>query len=253
MKELQKEYECLLNMQDFHEEELDYGILDKHLASLSQFASISNSGITVYDSFRRKHAFVSYNFADLFNYDMSRIKTEDVDYFTLQIHPEDVRQLIRNGTTALRFIMEAGENAKNFKMISEYRINAAGKYIRVIEQMQVLEFDPHGNPWLSLSILDISPNQTLLTKVESKLLNFTTGEVFMLPEFPENKDRSVSLTTREKMILQLVRDGFLSKEISEQLKISVNTVNTHRQRIIEKLDVNNSHEAIKYATKVGLI
>ncbi|WP_235782360.1 response regulator transcription factor [Phocaeicola paurosaccharolyticus] len=45
----------------------------------------------------------------------------------------------------------------------------------------------------------------------------------------------------------------LSKEISEQLFISVHTVNTHRQRILEKLDVNNSMEAVKYASALGLI
>ena len=54
-------------------------------------------------------------------------------------------------------------------------------------------------------------------------------------------------------VLQLIKEGLLSKEISEQLSISVHTVNTHRQRILEKLDVNNSMEAVKYASALGLI
>jgi DNA-binding NarL/FixJ family response regulator len=53
--------------------------------------------------------------------------------------------------------------------------------------------------------------------------------------------------------LQLVKDGRLSKEISEELHISVHTVNTHRQRILEKLDVDNSMEAVKYASELGLL
>jgi len=51
----------------------------------------------------------------------------------------------------------------------------------------------------------------------------------------------------------LVKDGFLSKEISDKLSISTHTVNTHRQRILEKLGVNNSMEAINYAAQLGLI
>jgi DNA-binding NarL/FixJ family response regulator len=51
----------------------------------------------------------------------------------------------------------------------------------------------------------------------------------------------------------MVRDGFLSKEISDKLTISLHTVNTHRQKILEKFDVNNSMEAVMLASKLGLI
>lgn len=65
--------------------------------------------------------------------------------------------------------------------------------------------------------------------------------------------KDVGLTPREINILQLIKDGLLSKEISEQLFISIHTVNTHRQRILEKLDVDNSMEAVKYASTLGLL
>ncbi len=45
----------------------------------------------------------------------------------------------------------------------------------------------------------------------------------------------------------------LSKEIAAELHISVNTVNTHRQRILEKLGVGNSIEAVRYAHMLGLL
>lgn len=64
---------------------------------------------------------------------------------------------------------------------------------------------------------------------------------------------SAGLSPREIEILQMVKDGLLSKEIAEQLCISIYTVNTHRQRILRKLDVSNSIEAIKYASAVGLL
>ena len=48
-----------------------------------------------------------------------------------------------------------------------------------------------------------------------------------------------------------IEQGKLSKEIADKLHISVHTVNTHRQRILKKLKVDNSIEAIKYARILG--
>jgi DNA-binding CsgD family transcriptional regulator len=45
----------------------------------------------------------------------------------------------------------------------------------------------------------------------------------------------------------------ISKQIADKLFLSVNTVNTHRQRIIEKLNVSNTAEAVQYAGRLGLI
>lgn len=65
-------------------------------------------------------------------------------------------------------------------------------------------------------------------------------------------DIPIHLTDREKEILEMIRQGYLSKEISEKLSISFNTVNTHRQNILKKLNANNSFEAISYAKRLGL-
>ena len=57
----------------------------------------------------------------------------------------------------------------------------------------------------------------------------------------------------DQEILDLVSEGMISKVIADNLFISVHTVNTHRQKILEKLNVNNSHQAIKLAKNYGLI
>lgn len=55
------------------------------------------------------------------------------------------------------------------------------------------------------------------------------------------------LTKREMEILKLICDGLSSKDISEGLFISINTVETHRKRILMKLNVKNSVGVVKYA------
>lgn len=61
------------------------------------------------------------------------------------------------------------------------------------------------------------------------------------------------LSDREKEILQLINKGKMSKDIAQTLSISINTVNRHRQNILEKLQVNNSIEACRIAKELHLL
>ncbi|MGB0895721.1 MAG: response regulator [Flavobacteriaceae bacterium] len=62
-----------------------------------------------------------------------------------------------------------------------------------------------------------------------------------------------NITKRELEILQLVVKEFTTKEISEQLTISVNTIDTHRKNIMKKLNVKNTIGLVKYAIKNDLV
>ncbi|MFZ4930978.1 DNA-binding response regulator [Chryseobacterium sp. Mn2064] len=61
------------------------------------------------------------------------------------------------------------------------------------------------------------------------------------------------LTRREMEILKLICDGLSSKDISEKLFISINTVETHRKRILLKLNAKNSVGIVKYAIENHII
>ena len=67
------------------------------------------------------------------------------------------------------------------------------------------------------------------------------GELISVPVI-DNDDPL--LTKREMEILKLIRQGLLSKEIADQLNISIYTVNNHRKNILTKLKANNILEAI---------
>ena len=62
----------------------------------------------------------------------------------------------------------------------------------------------------------------------------------------------VKLTASEKMILHEIAMGKTTKEIAYEKNLSFHTVNSHRKNIFRKLDVNNVHEAIKYAVRAGI-
>jgi DNA-binding CsgD family transcriptional regulator len=58
-------------------------------------------------------------------------------------------------------------------------------------------------------------------------------------------DKAVKLTSKEREIVNLILEGKESKEISDMLNISVNTVATHRKNILRKLGARNVGEMVK--------
>lgn len=61
------------------------------------------------------------------------------------------------------------------------------------------------------------------------------------------------LTTRQHEILQLVAEGLSAKEIADQLKISHRTVEFHKTKIMEQLNVHSTTDLIKYAMAHGFV
>jgi DNA-binding NarL/FixJ family response regulator len=72
----------------------------------------------------------------------------------------------------------------------------------------------------------------------------------LLRNSPERGDSAFSvLTSRELEILQAVAEGKSTKEIAASLALSVKTVETHRQQIMDKLDLHSVAELTKYAIR----
>lgn len=247
-------YYKLLEQQEFVTDHLDYAILEQHKPNLQKLAEIGNSAITVFDLYQKRHVFNSFNMGEMLGYSPQEVQSVGEYFLDSKIHPTDFTMLMKNGITLLKFFRNIPTDQKaNYKLISEFRVlNANNDYVRVIEQHQALEIAGNGSIWLALSFLDISPNQKKLDECTvCELLNFRTGKI--IPFIEPKEEITTPLTNRETEVLKLVKDGLLSKEISDKLSISLHTVNTHRQRVLEKLGVNNSIEAVMLASKLGLL
>jgi len=244
-------FRYLLQIQ-FDEKDLDYSAINKHTTVLQTLSDIGNSGTGIFDLCKREVIFYSSNFGVLLGYAPNDYKDIGQQFFAGKIHPDDALTCSINGVSVLKILNNFSLDEKfNHKVVSEYRIlNAQNQYVRLIEQYQVLELDHSGQIWLLLNIVDVSPDQEELKECKSQLLNFRTGKIIPLEV---SRTVQVELTKREIEILKYVKDGLLSKEISNKLAISVHTVNTHRQRFLEKLGANNSLEAVIFAAKFGLL
>lgn len=93
------------------------------------------------------------------------------------------------------------------------------------------------------------------------------GETYFSPKIPQKVIKSYNkmvksgkkvdefsrLTNREREILQLIAEGFTSKQIGEMLYISDKTVENHRANIMGKLDIHDTAGLVRYAVRIGLV
>ena len=63
----------------------------------------------------------------------------------------------------------------------------------------------------------------------------------------------IPLSTREIEILKLFAEGFINKEISDKLDISIRTVETHKNHIMKKLELKSTVELIKFAIRNKIV
>ena len=61
------------------------------------------------------------------------------------------------------------------------------------------------------------------------------------------------LSTREREVLQMIAEGKTNKEIANALDLSVYTIEAHRGRIMEKLNLHSGAELVRFAVRNGLV
>jgi DNA-binding NarL/FixJ family response regulator len=69
----------------------------------------------------------------------------------------------------------------------------------------------------------------------------------------DDKPEAEPLSGRERQVLQLVAEGMSTKAIAEVLSISVKTAESHRTRIMQKLDIHDTASLVLYAIRRGII
>ena len=248
---IEKAVENILPTSSAFINELDYSVIERKKADWLKLSELTHSIVLVFDCCTKKFVFVSNNIPQSYGIDSERLFINGHEPVLEIIHPGDIYYglLVRKKIYSLLSSLSAEEKMKH-KMVHEMRVkNVRGEYIRIIEQEQAIELDKSGNIWLMLSVIDVdASHESEITK--SHLYNFETGEQIFIDL---SDTLEVPLTNRELSVLQLMKQGLLSKEIANSLNVSINTINTHRQNILLKLKANNSIEAVNIAQRLGLL
>lgn len=195
--------------------------------------------------------------------------------------------LIIQGEADMEVVGEVGDGAEAVEAVKKVRpdvvlmdigmptisgIEAAKQIIQAASDVRVLMLTMYDQDEYLFRALQAGASGYVLkgAKAEDLLRAIRTvcaGDVFIHPRMAtklvqhyvsrlqkgEGHDRYERLSAREREILPLVADARTDQEIGELLHISRYTVQTYRQRIMQKLDLHSRSQLLKYALQRGLI
>jgi len=244
----------IFSYQEFDVDSADYAEFDKKASLLKRLTEVENSSISVVDLYKKKYIFLGSRYLEPFENTLGEYEPQDAFYFVQLFHPDDLPIVMDSYLRFLKFSLNLPiEERKDYKLILNYRQrDKYGKYVNLIVQLVVLELDKKGNVWLVLILDDLLPDKISFEGVNRRLINIKSGKICLFKNELESNKKTI-LSRREVEVLGLVSKGFASKEIADKLFLSVNTVNNHRQNILEKVKAVNTTEAVTYARNLGLL
>lgn len=168
-----------------------------------------------------------------------------------KIHPDDLlaRHLLELKFFHLLKTLPLMERPTYHTCSTLRMLNTRQEYIPITHRTLYLHSSENGSLWLALCLYGFCIQPNPQPGIGGFIFHSTTGKI--IPESYETCNQILS--GREKEILKCVGNGLASKEIAEQLHISLHTVNRHRQNILEKLRVKNSIEALKVAEAMNML
>jgi DNA-binding CsgD family transcriptional regulator len=244
----------IFSTQEFEVDNTDYLEFEKKVYFLERLAEVENSSVIVLDLYQKKYIFLRSRYIEPFDNPLIDHDPQDPMYYSQFIHPDDLPIVMDSYKKTFKFFLNLPEaERKDYKLIQNFRQrDKFGKYLNIILQLMVLELDKKGNIWLALMLDDLLPDKISFEGVNRRLINIKSGKICLFKDELESNKKTI-LSTREVEVLGLVSKGFASKEIADKLFLSVNTVNNHRQNILEKIKAVNTTEAVTYARNLGLI
>ncbi len=204
-------------------------------------------------------AYVSPTFKDVSGHDPADLKDGGMNWLVNHIHPEDRQQFKINFTEGFLFLINTPADQKtncSFNLTARL-IHKKGYPIWVYQQCRPVAFDAEGKPLYSLNIMtdlthvmpgDSQPCWSVFEQHTGNRPNLLGGSCGA--DLSWLFGSAVSpLTKRETQILQLFMKGVSGKQVADRLRVSANTVHSHRKSIIRKAGAKNMTEAISIALR----
>jgi len=248
-----KLYRELCNMwcnRHYGEVQIDYNNYVQNNPALEMILNQGPCITWILDIRSQKFAYISNNVKDILGYDKQLFMQKGLGIFNQIAHPEDVNKTWKSTKQVWDFLSSMPEHQqKKYKLNNQYRIRKPdGTCVKILEQNSVLQLDNVGN---ITHVMGVCSDITYVRK-DSEALN-TVNKKDERAATNNNFKSQIILSKRELEIVKLIAAGYNSKNIAEKLFISFHTVNTHRQKIIEKTNTKNTGALVQYAIGNGLI
>jgi DNA-binding NarL/FixJ family response regulator len=178
----------------------------------------------------------------------------------------------QDGLTAVRLTQKLSPDVviMDIGMPEMNGIEATREIVSSAKSIRIIALSMHSDKRFVLEMLKAGASGYLLKdsafeELVSAIHTVMSGQRYLSPkvtdvvveEYLHNLTKSEStvftvLTAREREVLQLLAEGKATKQIAATLNVSVKTIETHRQQIMEKLNLRSIAELTKYAIREGL-
>lgn len=158
----------------------------------------------------------------------------------------------------------------DIKLKNESGIDITEKIRKLYPQIRIIALTMHDDPSIIMKIISAGAcgyilKNTSKEELKQAILNVMQGEEYYCKEAAMQVLQKIArkpvkgfmdmdlkgFTVREVQIIRLICEGKSSKEIADKLFLSSRTVETHRLRIMKKMNVNSVAEMVKFAIKNG--
>lgn len=230
------------------DEQLNYG---RHVAQL--YAGLDN-GISVLSDMKARKSYIWYGaLAEQLGFSRRETEIDSIweDELLSRVHPDDLQQKYRAELHFFRLLHSVDPAQRpEYGLITRLRVRSStGTYVLLKHRLLYIASSPDGSVRLALCLYEQVYDPVTFEVPQGMIVNTRSGEVINQGV----RSNSEILSVREQEVLQLIRQGRRSKEIAEELKLSLHTVNRHRQNILRKLNVSNAIEACRMAEAAGLL
>lgn len=177
-----------------------------------------------------------------------------------------------NGRTTVRLARELKPDLviMDISMPDLNGIEATHQIVDAVEDVKVLALSMHSDKKFVTGMLKAGASGYLLKdcafdELSRAIETVLNGQTYLSPKIAgivvqdlmshssdEEGSAFVFLTDREREVLQLLAEGKSTKQIASGLFVSVKTIETHRQHIMNKLNLYNIPDLVKYAIREGL-
>ncbi|WP_415329002.1 response regulator transcription factor [Chryseobacterium sp. MMS23-Vi53] len=225
-----------------------------YLEPIKSFARATYTSIYVIDYEKQGFEFVSDNALFLCGNTPDEVLQMGYAFYFKHVPENDLQMLLKINTAGFDFYEKIPfAERKEYSISYDFHIkNQEGRMILINHKLTPMFLTKQGKIWKAICIVSLSSgkeagNVKIYKKGENKVYNYDLkADAWKVSE-------QVSLSKREKEILQLSTRGLTINEIADTIFVSPDTVKFHRRKLFDKLEVTNISEAIIFTTNNMLI
>ncbi|MBT1689885.1 LuxR C-terminal-related transcriptional regulator [Dawidia soli] len=197
----------------------------------------------------RNFEYISASCKDILGYSPEQFRQIVQDNFLSVIHPNDLEAV----SVCFHHIVKATaglDDLTKARFCLNYRLkHANGNYLNILDEKIMIE--SRSKKYIGFTLLKDISSTASFSVVKLEEFKQIDNHFLKIDEFVPNQRREL-VTSREMDVVNLIREGFNSKEIAARLSLSIHTVKNHRRKLFKKMKVRNSIELLKQAQSIKL-